>query len=70
MRVASLRASQKVVFFVANFNRQDFMVLKEMMESGQVKTVVDRVFPPCEISEAMRCLGDGHAKGKIIVTMP
>lgn len=70
MRVASLRASQKVVFFVANFNRQDFLALKEMMESGQVKTVVDQVFPLGEISKAMRCLGDGHAKGKIIVTMP
>ena len=45
------------------------MVLKGMMESGQVKTVVDRVFPLYKISEAMRCLGGGHAKGKIIVTM-
>jgi NADPH:quinone reductase-like Zn-dependent oxidoreductase len=69
IRLAALRASQKVIFFVANFNRQDFMVLKEMMESGQVKTVVDRVFPLCEIPEAMRHLGTGHAKGKIIVTM-
>ena len=69
MRVASLRASQKVVFFVAKFNRQDFLLLKEMMERGQVKTVIDRVYPLYEISEAMRHLGTGHARGKIIVTM-
>lgn len=69
LRLASLRASQKVVFFVANINRPDLMILKEMMESGQVTPVVDRVYPLCEISEAMRYLGTGHAKGKIVVTM-
>ena len=58
-----------MVFFVANFNRPDFLVLKEMMESGQVKPVIDRVYPLCEISEAMRYLGTGHARAKIIVTM-
>jgi NADPH:quinone reductase-like Zn-dependent oxidoreductase len=69
MRLAALGASQKLVFFVANFNPQDFTVLKEMFERGQIRTVVDRVYPLCEISEAMRHLGTGHAKGKIIVTM-
>jgi NADPH:quinone reductase-like Zn-dependent oxidoreductase len=69
MRVASFRASQKVVFFVANFNREDFMALKELLQSDRVKTVIDQSYPLCEISEAMRHLGTGHAKGKIIVAM-
>lgn len=69
MRLAALGASQRVIFFVANFNRQDFMALKALMESGRVKTVVDQVYPLCEISAAMNHLGTGHAKGKIIVTM-
>jgi NADPH:quinone reductase-like Zn-dependent oxidoreductase len=69
MRLAALGASQKLVFFVANFNRQDFILLKEMMENGQVKTVIDRVYPLCKISEAMRHLGTGHARGKIIVAL-
>lgn len=69
MRLGALRASQKMVFFVANFNPEDFMVLKEMFECGQIRTVVDRVYPLGEISEAMRYLGEGHARGKIIVTM-
>jgi len=67
LRLASLRASQKVVFFVAKFKCEDFMLLKEMFERGQIKTVVDRVYPLNEISEAMRYLGTGHAKGKIVV---
>lgn len=67
LRLASLRASQNVVFFVAKFKCEDFMLLKEMFERGQIKTVVDRVYPLNEISKAMRYLGTGHAKGKIVV---
>ena len=69
IRLAALRASQKVVFFVANFNREDLTALKEMFQSGQVKPVVEQVYPLCEISKAMRHLGTGHAKGKIVVSM-
>ena len=69
MHLSALRASQRVIFFVANFNRPDFMTLKRMMESGQVKTVIDRVYPLCEISDAMRYLGTGHARGKIIISI-
>jgi NADPH:quinone reductase-like Zn-dependent oxidoreductase len=69
LRLASLRASQHVVFFVATFKCEDFILLKEMFERGQLRTVVDRVYPLHEISDAMRYLGTGHAKGKIIVTM-
>ena len=67
LRIAALRASQKVVFFVANFNRDDFMTMKEMIESGQVKPVVEKVYPLNRTCEAMRHLGTGHAKGKIVL---
>lgn len=69
MRVASWRASQKVIFFVANFNHNDLVALKDMMETGQVKPVVERTYPLERICEAMRHLGTGHAKGKLVVTM-
>lgn len=69
MRVASWRASQKVIFFVANFNHNDLVALKDMMETGQVKPVVERTYPLERICEAMRHLGTGHAKGKLVVTI-
>lgn len=69
MRVASWRASQKVIFFVANFNHNDLVALKDMMETGQVKPVVERTYPLEKICDAMRHLGTGHAKGKLVVTM-
>ena len=69
IRLAAVRASQKVLFFVAKFNRDDFMVMKDMIESGQVKPVVEKVYPLNRICEAMRHLGTGHAKGKIVVAI-
>jgi NADPH:quinone reductase-like Zn-dependent oxidoreductase len=69
MRLASFRASQKVLFFVANFKREDFSVLQELMESGKVKPIVDRTYPLDRINEAMAYLGTGHARAKIVVTM-
>ncbi|MEX2143018.1 MAG: NAD(P)-dependent alcohol dehydrogenase [Anaerolineales bacterium] len=69
MKVAALRASQKVVFFVAQFKRGDFAILRELVESGKVTSVIDRQYELSELPEAMRYLGTGHAKGKIVVTM-
>ncbi|NWG07375.1 MAG: NAD(P)-dependent alcohol dehydrogenase [Chloroflexi bacterium] len=69
MRLFSMRASQKVVFFIANFNREDMEVMRKLMESGKVKPVIDRIYPLNQINEAMSYLGTGHAKAKIAVTI-
>jgi NADPH:quinone reductase-like Zn-dependent oxidoreductase len=69
MRLASLGSNRKVVFFVAKFTREDFMVLKDLLETGKVKPFVERTYPLPQIAEAMRYLGTGHAQGKIVVTM-
>ena len=69
MRLASFRASQKVVFFVANFNREDLCVLRELMEAGKIKPIIDRTYPLSRINEAMSYLGTGHARAKIVVTI-
>jgi NADPH:quinone reductase-like Zn-dependent oxidoreductase len=69
IRLASMRASQKAVFFVASFKREDLGTLKELIEAGKVKPFVERVYPMRQIAEAMRYLGTGHASGKIVVTI-
>jgi len=68
--LAALGASQKVIFFVASFKQQDFLLLKDMFERGQVKPVVEKTYPLEKISEAMHHLGTGHAKGKVVVAIP
>jgi NADPH:quinone reductase-like Zn-dependent oxidoreductase len=69
IRLAALRASQKIVFFIAKFNREDMVVLKELLESGKVRPIIDRTYPLSETAEAMRYLGAGHARAKIVITM-
>ena len=70
LRVASLlRGSQKAVFFIAKTNRADMEILRELLETGKVKPVVDRKYELAETAEAFRYLGEGHARGKVIVTV-
>ena len=70
LRVASLlRGSQKAVFFIAKTNRADMEILRELLETGEVKPVVDRRYELAETADAFRYLGEGHARGKVIVTV-
>jgi len=69
VRLASLRSSQKVVFFVAKFNKADMVVLRDLLEAGNVTPVIDRRYELSEIAEALRYLGEGHAQGKIVITV-
>jgi NADPH:quinone reductase-like Zn-dependent oxidoreductase len=44
-------------------------VLKELIESGKVRAVIDRRYPLAEVPEAIRYLEGGHARGKVVVTV-
>ena len=67
--LASLGASQKVSFFVAQFNKADMQILADLLATGKMKSVIDRQYPLRELPEAMRYLGTGHARAKVVVTM-
>lgn len=69
MWLGSLRSSQKIVFFVASVNKEDMLVLKDLLATGKVKPVIDRRYQLSEIGDALRYLGEGHARAKIVVTM-
>jgi NADPH:quinone reductase-like Zn-dependent oxidoreductase len=70
LRVASLlRGSQKAVFFIAKTNRADMEILRALLETGKVKPVVERKYELAETADAFRYLGEGHARGKVIVTV-
>jgi NADPH:quinone reductase-like Zn-dependent oxidoreductase len=45
------------------------VVLKDLIESGKVKPVIDRTFPLAEVPDAIRRLLDGKARGKIAITI-
>ena len=69
VRVASLGSSRKVVFFIAKFNRPDLKFLVDLLEAGTMKSVIERRYELGEIADAMRHMGEGHARGKILVTV-
>jgi NADPH:quinone reductase-like Zn-dependent oxidoreductase len=68
-RLAALRGSQKAVFFIAKFNKPDMAVLRELLEAGKVTPVIDRRYALSEVADAFGYLGEGHAQGKIVITV-
>jgi NADPH:quinone reductase-like Zn-dependent oxidoreductase len=68
VRLAAMRGSQKAVFFMAKFNGPDLDALRELLESGKVKPVVEKRYELSEVADALRYMGEGHAQGKLVIT--
>ena len=60
---------QKLGTFVSSENREGLIVLKDLIESGKVRPVIDRTYPLAEAPKAIRYLEEGHAKGKVVITV-
>jgi NADPH:quinone reductase-like Zn-dependent oxidoreductase len=60
---------QKLSMFIASENHEDLIVLKELIESGKLTPVIDRAYPLAEVPEAIRYLEEGHARGKVVITI-
>jgi len=60
--------SKKICFFVANINKKDLVLLKDLLEAGKIVPIVDRRYPLSHVAEALRYLGEGHAQGKVVIT--
>ncbi|TMF23300.1 MAG: NAD(P)-dependent alcohol dehydrogenase [Chloroflexi bacterium] len=69
MIVLSRFASQKLLPFLAKNNKEDLMFLKELVEAGRIRPVIDRTYPLSETAAAIRYLEEGHARGKIVITV-
>jgi NADPH:quinone reductase-like Zn-dependent oxidoreductase len=58
-----------MIAFSAKVRREDLETLKDMIEAGSVKPVIDRTYALAEAAEAMDYLDEGHARGKIVITV-
>jgi NADPH:quinone reductase-like Zn-dependent oxidoreductase len=67
--VISRRGTQKMRSFIANLNQKDLAFVGELLESEKVVPVIDRCYPLSHTAEAIRYLEEGHAKGKIVITV-
>jgi NADPH:quinone reductase-like Zn-dependent oxidoreductase len=60
---------QKFSNFLVSMNADDLVVLKEMIEAGDVTPVIDRSYPLAEARQAMDHVGAGHSRGKVAITV-
>ncbi len=67
--LVSRLTGKKMVLAREEANRADLEVLKELLESGKVTPVIDRTYPLIDTVEAVSYLSEGHARGKIVVTV-
>ena len=67
--ILSRIGSKKSRFFIANINQKDLVILKELLEAGKVVPVIDRRYQLKDTADAIRYLEEGHARGKIVLTV-
>jgi NADPH:quinone reductase-like Zn-dependent oxidoreductase len=69
-QLVSKVGSRKVVFMgIAKTDKQDLLILKDLLETGKVVPVIDKCYPLSETAEALRYLEKGHARGKVIINV-
>src|SRR3954470_21046948 len=62
--------SQKFKMYIGKLLKPDLVVLRDLMQEGKLTPVIDRQYPMSETTEALRYLEEGHARGKIVITIP
>ena len=60
---------QKLGNLLAKPNLKDLVFMKELVDAGKVTPVIDRCYPLREVPEAIRYLEEGHALGKVVITI-
>jgi NADPH:quinone reductase-like Zn-dependent oxidoreductase len=61
--------SQKMASFTVKPNREDLQLLKQFIEDGTLTPEIDRTYPLAQVPEAIRYLEEGHARGKVVITL-
>jgi len=65
----TMTGSQKMGNLLAKPNNQDLLFMGELLEAGKVVPVIDRCYPLSEVADALRYVEEGHARGKVIITV-
>ncbi len=65
----SMTGSKKMGNLLSMPNNKDLAFMKELLEAGKVKSVIDRSYKLSEAAEALRYLEEGHARGKVVITV-
>jgi NADPH:quinone reductase-like Zn-dependent oxidoreductase len=60
---------QKFVRYVTKLDKEDLKLLSDLMQTGKMTPVIDRTYKLSETAEAMRYFEEGHARGKVVITV-
>ena len=60
---------QKLTTFICRENHEDLLILTELIEAGKITPVIDRTYPLSEAPKAIQYLEQGHARGKVVITV-
>lgn len=65
----SMKDRKTMGVFLQKYNQNDLVVIKELIEAGKVKPVIDRCYKLADVPDAFRYFGEGHAQGKVVITL-
>ena len=66
---AAMTGNEKMVNLQVRPNQKDFDFMTKLLKAGKVVPVIDRRYPLSEVAKAVRYYGEGHARGKVVITM-
>ncbi|KAF5407299.1 MAG: Narbonolide/10-deoxymethynolide synthase PikA2, modules 3 and 4 [Candidatus Udaeobacter sp.] len=67
--VRSRLVREKFIAYIATMNKDDMTILGDLMQTGKVTPVIDRTYKLNETADALRYLEQGHARGKVVITV-
>jgi NADPH:quinone reductase-like Zn-dependent oxidoreductase len=69
MAVLSPFVSHQLSTFVMSPNAEDLRFMRELLEAGKVTPIIARTYPLSEVADALRFLEEGHAQGKVVISV-